>query len=148
MRGSVPSDRMRDAAQAVIDGKSLCATAKDCEIPKATLSRYVRKIRQSGPHESVRFTPHYNVRQIFSETDENMLAEYLLTASKLNHGLSPKETRMLAFEFATDNNRAIPKSWIINQKAGVDWLTGFMKRRNELSIRLFKLGICPLYCMF
>lgn len=134
-RGSVSSDRMRDAAQAVIDGKSLCATAKDCEIPKATLSRYVRKMRQNGPHESIRFTPHYNVRQIFTETEENMLSEYLLTASKLNHGLSPKETRVLAFQFATDNDKALPNSWILNQKAGVDWLTGFMKRHDELSIR-------------
>jgi len=95
---------MKIAAKSVINGvNSLCEIAKEYEISKATLSRYVRKMRQAEPHELVRFAPYNAVRQIFTSTEEQLLSDYLMTASKLNHGLSTRNTRVLAFDFATAN---------------------------------------------
>jgi DDE superfamily endonuclease len=83
----------------------------------------------------VSFLPHYDVRRIFSDSEERMLVDYLLTASKLHHGLSPKAARELAYEFAEANKKNVPRSWILNSTAGEDWLYMFMKRHAELSIR-------------
>jgi len=46
-------------------------------------------------------------------------------------GLSPKETRKLAFQFnqfATDLGKPVPEIWKITLSAGEDWFSGFMRR--------------------
>ena len=127
---------MKAAAESVVSGeKSLGAAANDNGIPKTTLFRYVIKMRQAGDREAVKFFPNYKVRQILTDDEESLLADYLLTASKLHHGLSPKEARLLAFGFATANLKNVPPSWVINQRAGGDWFSAFMKRHGSLSVR-------------
>ena len=61
-----------------------------------------------------------------------VLADYCLTASKLHHGSSPKQLRLLAYDFATANNKEMPESWILNQTAGSDWPGGFLKHHQRL----------------
>jgi hypothetical protein len=61
-------------------------------------------MRQAGNCEAVTFAPSYlQGLPILTDDEESLLADYLLTASKLHHGLSPKEARLPAFEFATAN---------------------------------------------
>ena len=51
------------------------------------------------------------------------------------YGLSPKETRKLAYEFAVKNKKTFPDSWNKNAMAGEDWLSGYMKRNTGITIR-------------
>ena len=102
--GMTSAQTMKAAAESVVSGeKSLSAAANDNGIPKTTLFRYVVKMRKAGDRDAVKFSPNYKVRQVLTDDEESLLADYLLTASKLHHGLSPKEARTLAFEFATAN---------------------------------------------
>ena len=64
-----------------------------------------------------------------------MIVEYLLKASDINFGLSPKEYRKLAYRFAKANSIEIAKIWYDKQQAGPDWLTSFLKRHRQLSLR-------------
>ena len=64
-----------------------------------------------------------------------MIVKYLLKASNIYFGLSPKECRKLAYIFAKANSIEIPKSCYDKQQAGPDWLTSFLKRHRQLSLR-------------
>lgn len=66
---------------------------------------------------------------------ENELADYLIHQSKLYFGLSTKEVRRLAYEFAVKNNVTVRNNWIKDEMASADWLTGFLKRHQTLSLR-------------
>ena len=61
--------------------------------------------------------------------------KYLLKASDIYFGLSPKECRKLAYRFARANRIEIPKSWYDKQQSGPDWFTSFLKRHRQLSLR-------------
>ncbi|XP_072392377.1 uncharacterized protein [Diabrotica undecimpunctata] len=66
---------------------------------------------------------------------ENELESYLITASKIHHGLTRKDTLGLAYQLAVRNGLKIPKNWDTNNSAGIDWLVGFRKRHPILSLR-------------
>ena len=51
------------------------------------------------------------------------------------HGLSPKDVRRLAYEFARANEIPTPANWADCEMAGPDWFASFLKRNNQLSIR-------------
>jgi len=75
-------------------------------------------------------------RQLFSDSEEGDLVKYLRDASKMFFGLSPKETRKLAFEFAISLHKQVPGSWTNAQMAGRDWFSAFMRRHQSvLSVR-------------
>ena len=82
------------------------------------------------------FVPKYNARQIFTKEQEVMLADYFVEAAKHNYGHSPCMARRLAYEFAYANSITIPDSWWRDCAAGEEWLTGFMKRHETISIRV------------
>lgn len=81
---------------------------------------------------SVGFTPNRQVLPVSLETE---LVQYLLTASDIYFGLTPKEVRKLAYEISAANNLPMPKTWTIQKQAGGDWFTSFLKRHGNLSIR-------------
>jgi hypothetical protein len=115
--GNTSADLMKEAAISVINrDQSLYQAAQHFGIPKTTLLRYVMKIRKEGTEENVRFCPNYCIRQIFTEQEESLLVEYILTASKLHHGLSSKAARVLAFDYAMANKKQIPSNWILNEQ--------------------------------
>jgi len=127
---------MKEAAQLVANGElSLCESAARSGIAKATLWRYVNKLKNANHDNPVQFSPKYASRQVFDKNEETMLVEYLVMASKLHHGLSTKAARILAFDFSQANNKTIPISWIRNQTAGEDWLSGLFLRHPSLSLR-------------
>ncbi|XP_064641955.1 uncharacterized protein LOC135496524 [Lineus longissimus] len=79
--------------------------------------------------------PYYDCRKIFSEEQENSLAEYLVTASRMFYGLTSLECRRLAFEMAKVNTIPCPPKWANEEAAGIEWYKGFMKRHPRLSLR-------------
>jgi hypothetical protein len=65
--GSTSADVMKEAAVSVISReKSLYNAAQHFDIPKTTLLRYVKKLRQESTVDNVAFRPNYGVRQILS----------------------------------------------------------------------------------
>lgn len=77
----------------------------------------------------------YKHRQVFTDTEEELLKEYLLKASKINYGLTYAQTRKLAFEFAEGLDKPIVEIWKHYNAAGLDWMKGFMNRHKKLSLR-------------
>ena len=129
---------MKHAAESVVSLEmSLYEASRTFSIPQTTLHRYVVKLRNqhgSGA-KPVTFEPNYGVRRIFSDAQENLISDYLLEASRLHHGLSVRAARCLAFDFANANKIYIPKNWVLDQKAGEDWMQRFMSRHQNLSLR-------------
>ncbi|XP_058816074.1 uncharacterized protein LOC131679378 [Topomyia yanbarensis] len=76
-----------------------------------------------------------NVRQVFNPKQENLLLEYLIKTAYIYFGLSPKEVRKLALEYAVGAEIKTPVSWIEKNMAGTDWFSAFLKRHPTLSIR-------------
>jgi len=72
--------------------------------------------------DTIRYEMYFNVRWA------SELVQYLLDASKMFFGLSPKETRKLAFQFATDLGKPVPEIWKITLSAGEDCFSGFTRR--------------------
>lgn len=70
-----------------------------------------------------------------SDEQETVLADYILTCSKMNYPLTTKDSRRLAYETAVKNNVIIPEQWENEKMAGLEWLRNFMKRHSFLSIR-------------
>lgn len=83
----------------------------------------------------MRYTPNYASKRVFTEEVENSIAEYLITASKHHHGLTTSCTRKFAYQFGMKNNIKFPNSWNQNQKAGKDWMMGFIDRHRNITVR-------------
>lgn len=58
-----------------------------------------------------------------------------MKASDIYYGLSPREIRKFACEYAIALQIQVPAPWMKNKLAGEDWFTSFMKRHKKLSIR-------------
>ena len=133
----------RAADEVLKQQHSLRTVALAYGIDKMTLFRFCKKVKQSTSQESSESVPTLPVttgyarpRQIFSDVEECELTRYLLDAAKMFFGLSPKETRKLAYQFAVTIGIDIPKRWHENLSAGEDWFSGFMKRHDRcLSLR-------------
>ncbi|KAF2895382.1 hypothetical protein ILUMI_10794 [Ignelater luminosus] len=109
---------------------------------QTTLTRYVKKCKDckiDWDHASMedvpRLNPYCDNRRIFSDQQETTLCDYLQTCAKLHHGLPPKAARSVAYELAATNNIEVPDSWSTNKMAGEEWLTAFLKRNKNISIR-------------
>lgn len=63
-----------------------------------------------------------------------MLEEYLVQSSK-QYGLTHKQVRDLAYSYAVKLQRKFPNRWETEKTAGLDWMKGFMKRHQRLSLR-------------
>lgn len=114
------------------NGLSIRAIAEKYNIPKTSLTRYVKnkKIPENKGFASV-----FVSRQIFTLEEESMLCSYLLKACNMHYGLSLKQTKELAYQYAVANNKNIPNSWKNNNCASKDWLVGFLNRNKKLSLR-------------
>ena len=72
---------------------------------------------------------------MFSDAEEENLENYLKRASDIYYGLSAREVRKFAFEYAVALNIKFPERWKDMQMAGAEWFTKFLKRHNTLSLR-------------
>jgi hypothetical protein len=73
--------------------------------------------------------------KIFTSKQEGQLFSYLKECCLFNHSLSTKETKKLALSYAIANNLNIPESWKEKEEVSKEWLGGFLKRNQSLSIR-------------
>jgi helix-turn-helix, Psq domain len=108
--------------------------AEKYNLSKSTLGFYcLRNPLKSIENHPIKKPHHHS--QILSVQQEQELSDYLKYSCILNHGLTPKETRQLAYKFADANALKFPPSWIVNKEASRDWFTAFLKRNPTLSIR-------------
>ena len=130
-------DDMRRAVNAVLlEGLTIRHACSFYNIKKSTLGNYVKKYRECGaPSASEPVKRPEHARQIFPVALETELANYLKTCSLMSHGLTPKETRCLAYRFALANSLTVPANWITREMASEDWFSAFLKRNSSLSIR-------------
>lgn len=111
------------------DNQSVNSASIQYNIPEATLRRFVKKQNnlEDLPTSGGRF------KRTFSNEQERELANYLKEFNVMAFGLTSKECRKLAYEYAEQNN--ITHQFNNDLKlAGKDWLISFMKRHN-LSLR-------------
>ncbi|KAJ4430998.1 hypothetical protein ANN_19591 [Periplaneta americana] len=126
---------MESAVRAVIEkGQSIRSSAQEHGLKKSNLANYVKEAKRLGV-DNVKYEPNFRKSQVFNNDMEKALEEYLLMASAMFYGLTPHSFRRLAYEFASKNDVQVPVSWETTRCAGPDWLTGFMKRHERLSIR-------------
>ena len=119
----------------VKDKVSIYRASKDFDIPESTLRRHKKVFLQSRL-EKYCYKKNNDVMKVFTVEEEKLLVEYILKAADLQYGLTLRDCRTLAYQFAKVNNKKYHKSWDINKMAGKDWLKIFRKKyANELSLR-------------
>ncbi|KAB0790057.1 hypothetical protein PPYR_15620 [Photinus pyralis] len=137
-RGNTSKEDMEQAVNRVLNNnESQRSVAKSLNICHVTLHRYVRKVQNSGHNEGPVSLSNvgYSRKPVFDENQAQKLVDYIKHASKIYFGLSPKEVRKFAYECALTYNVTVPDSWNKNKCAGEDWLTQFLKKHEDLSIR-------------
>lgn len=130
--GQWTEEAMMQAIAAIKNGTmSKKKASKNFKIPKPTLLRHLNntnKVAKSGKKHSGRQTD-------LPEELENQLAKYIIDMEARFYGLTEKSLKELAFKLAKANNIATR----FNQEkemAGKEWLSGFLKRYPEISLRL------------
>ncbi|KAJ8956451.1 hypothetical protein NQ318_010765 [Aromia moschata] len=138
-KGKTPANIMNQAVSIVLnEERSVNSVAKDFNIPQKTLHLYVVKAKLQKEYDGKVVLGHvgyFNDRQVFSNEHETLLSEYLKRASDIYFGLTPKQLRKFAFQYAIHNNLRIPSNLAENKMAGPDWYTQFIKRNKSLSLR-------------
>jgi len=135
--GKIPADTILRAVKIVKnEGRSINSVAKDFLIPQKTLERYVKKAKLLLNGEiKIENVGYNNGRKVFSQEHETLLTNYVKQASDIYYGLTPKELKKFAYQYAISNNLQVPANWADNKMAGPDWYTSFIKRNNSLSLR-------------
>lgn len=148
---SPSNELMERAANLIMEGNlSQRQVARDLDICHVTLNRYMKK-RNNGEMPKMGYNPH---TRILSEEQEEAFLRYIRMSSVIYFGLTPKEIRKLVsssnkslknqcllnfcsqvYQFAKENEMAVPPKWSENGQAGKDWFTNFMHRHPNLSIR-------------
>ena len=134
--GAAPSELIKKVIEKIIENKaSIYNVSEKHVIPFTILWRYKNKYKFFKRSNYVVFEPRYNFRKVFSDAEETMLKDYFIKASKIHYDLSVKSARKLAHQFAIKVNKSFPSNWEKNKSARKDWLSGFLKRFSELSLR-------------
>ena len=111
-------ENMSAAMAAVAEGQKVNAAALSHDVPRSTLRR-----RLSGQCE---LRPMLGSRKpVFSVAQESELQEHILKLESMFFGLTPRDVRTLAFQYAELNG--IPHNFPSGM-AGKDWLRGFLQR--------------------
>lgn len=139
-RNTPPENVLLRAAQAVKNNDqpiSIRKAAEEYNIHYRTLARFCKKVTDEGlaSGSSTVQMGYKKIRQVFTTDEELELENYIKKASDIYFGLTPKEVRKLAYDYATALNKSFPQIWSDTLMAGPDWFTGFLKRHPRLSIR-------------
>ena len=96
---------------------------------EATGISWCRTLIRYKNEKTIRDIPGYvTADKVFTPGEDVQLSEYqyLETSSVMFYGLSPTETRRLAFEFAARVRKKTRKNWEETHMAGADWLYAFL----------------------
>lgn len=130
-RKSWTKENMAAAIAAAGNGTPLKRAATEHGIPRNTLKRHFLSVK-NGPNEQERSLGRYSV--VFTNQQERELVNHILQMETMLFGVTPRETRSLAFQLAERNGISHPFD-METELAGHDWLYGFRKRHPELALR-------------
>ncbi|XP_059049832.1 uncharacterized protein LOC131844870 [Achroia grisella] len=129
-RQSWNEEDMAKAVQAVVSGKmGYKLAARTFHIPRSTLQRRASKIRYQQPDDTKPLMGHY--RRVFTDSQERDLVGYIKSMEQYFMGVSRRDIRELAFQYAEDNHLNHPFD-VKSRMAGEDWVRNFLKRNPEL----------------
>ena len=128
--GDTPAPEFAAAAAEMQNATSLRKAARNHNIDKMTLKRYINKLK-SNKLFSMGYSSH---KIVFIEKMGSDFATHIIDLSERFHGLTSEKVKELAYEFAMVNKINIPDSWKTNKKKGKDWLLSFMAKY-KLSVR-------------
>jgi len=131
-RGANLEDLKR-ARDRVREGCSIRAAAKDFNIARMTLKRFIEKSNDQQ-NQIFGYKNCQIKNMIFSSEMETELADHIKTLAEQFHGLTRNKCRALIVEYAVRNEVKIPDSWQNNGMTGEHFWISF-KERNRLSIR-------------
>lgn len=132
-RGEWSKESMKNAVEKVLSSEmGYRKAALEYKVPQTTLERHVKAIRIKG--EMKLDLPLGPIKTVFSYEEENELVKYLKEMEARLFGLTTLELRSLAYQLAVKNCK-VHKFNPTNKMAGVDWVQGFLKRHQDLSIR-------------
>lgn len=119
-------ESMAEACAQVASGRSVKSVAKAFEIPRTSLRNQLKKRTPQGPK--------MGKKPVFNDEQEEELKNHVLLLSKLYYGVTTTQIRQIAYEYAEKNN--IKNNFNKQtKKAGEGWLSGFMRRCGDLTIR-------------
>lgn len=121
-----PPEVIEEARKRVAEGESKRSVAKSLGMAESSL-----RVRLNRSH-SVTSLGRYDTT--FTKEVENEFCEYLKKLDDMFFGMTAKDLRVLAYEYAEKNK--IPHRFNPETKiAGKEWLRGFMKRHPDISLR-------------
>lgn len=137
-------DDVRKAVLEVVDqNKELRKTAYAYGIKPSTLFYRIKNERKRRnaveDHQELkdytRYSSLQSTSQVFTTEEEQLLQKYILKCSQMNYGLTYKQIRLFAYDYAKKLNKPICSKWDEKKEAGIEWLKGFMKRNPILTLR-------------
>ena len=133
-RGNIDHDQLLKAAEAVSKGAFFKTAAREYNIDRMKLKRFVKQQQQHGEYFVSGYEKLSSDKRVLKGSHETELAAHIVKLSDMYFGISAEKCRKLAYEFAEKNGVAIPESWRDKEKAGLDWFRSFRMRHN-LSLR-------------
>ncbi|XP_057207603.1 uncharacterized protein zgc:113274 isoform X1 [Triplophysa rosa] len=127
--GSATYEELEKAFVEVKRGKSIRTVAKERNIGRSTLQRYVKKA-EGKREKTVGYRGTAEAQRIFSNELEEELSENVKTLAERLHAVTPKKCRQMAFELAQKYNIPVPNNWGEQRLAGRDWCSSFIARHN------------------
>ncbi|XP_055843883.1 uncharacterized protein LOC129910504 [Episyrphus balteatus] len=140
----INEDCMQSAVKDICDGLETPSTAaRKYGLKRTTIIYRVEKkqkmelIKRGGKTSETESIPTPLLAEIFSVTQEKELMSYLNRYTYLPYDTSGsyKAARQLVYQFVKEHDIKHPKTWDIEQQAGVDWLNGFILRNPETNLR-------------
>jgi len=129
LRGKWSLESLRQAVAAFESGGHLRTVAKEFNVPRNTLRRHV--IKHSSGQEVVK---QIGKRNVLTASQENDLVQVVLSLESRLFGLSVRDLRRLIFQYCERNKITHPFNKD-TEMAGEDWVTQFLKRHSNLSVR-------------
>ncbi|CAG9584656.1 unnamed protein product [Danaus chrysippus] len=126
--------KIKEGLQFIRTGESIRKASTRVNVPFATLKRYYWKANNCELLDELlpsELEPNYPVNKIFTDSQEIALKNYYSHCALLFYGLTPKESRKVAYQCAKINNLKMPASWETKQMAGKDWLISLRRRHNR-----------------
>jgi hypothetical protein len=109
-RGNYDSVTIAAAINDVKSGMCIREAARTHGISHSTLIRYIHRdntnVQKPGS------------KAIFTAVEEKHFADHIVECANTFHGLSVQKTRELAYKYAVELGKVIPKSWELNKSAG------------------------------
>lgn len=117
------------------EGLSFREACRIYGIKLSTLHRHV-KLHKRADLGKYEYNVSNAVHKVFPEEMELQLLCYIKQAARMHYGLTKRDLRQLAYQYAKANNLKYPERWNDNKLAGSEWMRRFCKKfSDKLSLR-------------